>query len=1121
MQKWLLMWSEEHFTSDLCSKNMELSKSLASFPRNFVYCHPTCVTYNDEDVEKWDCEARRWARVTFLVLKEEQDLKPIFSFIQDSNLNLHKEHNLMDWVSVKYFIIISSLIQELQVIQEKIAEGPWKKRMKTDHCFPTVLSPIDFLNESILLNNILKLFLSIMEESVSFAKSSSSIFWSGLKEDESILPGSVRGRLGGPSQRRLSSSATTSVLQAIISLKSIASISRWCVQFRSESRVLFDSSLIFLWNFCLRVIKSPLGRSESEAEICLASYEAMAHVLKELVPTVSSSSLDLIIDRENLSNMKDESENFLDSFVQNFLQKVNHLLAVDNLVRTRRAILMNWKWICLESLLSIPKFVLKNENGIYVGSCRFFFSDNTVMLIFNDLVENLENAGEISVLPILRSVRLIIELFASGKMGTLVSSCNGLNPQMMWDLVNPCWILHVSCNKRRVAPIAALLSSVLHHSVFSDDHMHGFDDTPGPLKWFINEIIQEGTRSPRTIRLAALHLTGLWLRNPSTIKYYMRELKLLTLYGSVAFDEDFEAELAENQDAKSEVSTLSQSPDPELTEEFINTELYARVSVAVLFNKLADMADLVGSIEGDKDENSLAALTSGKTFLLELLHSAVDDKDLSKELYKKYSAIHRRKVRVWQMICILSRFVDQDILEKVTCSLHNALQRNNLPSVRQYLETFAIQIYLKFPSFVGQELVPLLRDYDIRPQALSSYVFIAANVILHAAKPIQSRHLNEVLPSIIPLLTSHHHTLRGFAQLLVHQLLQKLFHARNSDSSVIMSIETKCLMDLESYLMCNPDCARLRASMEGYLDAFDPDISVTPAGIFTNRVEESEFECVSKSLMDQVINFLNDARDGLRSSMAKDAATIKNECLQMNDCTNHIGISRNADKEKSPIHGPDDVTLDFQKKFTLCKHEVQTTTSISTDKKESFRSFTDIDKEAQLLDHLLHSRSLAVQKLRESRQQFILVASLIDRIPNLAGLARTCEVFRAAGLTISDKNILSDKQFQLISVTADKWVPITEVPVSTMKVFLQKKKREGFAILGLEQTANSIPLDQYAFPRKTVLVLGREKEGIPAEIIHILDACVEIPQLGVIRSLNVHVSGAIALWEYTRQQRSQ
>lgn len=51
-----------------------------------------------------------------------------------------------------------------------------------------------------------------------------------------------------------------------------------------------------------------------------------------------------------------------------------------------------------------------------------------------------------------------------------------------------------------------------------------------------------------------------------------------------------------------------------------------------------------------------------------------------------------------------------------------------------------------------------------------------------------------------------------------------------------------------------------------------------------------------------------------------------------------------------------------------------------------------------------------------------------------------------------------------------------------------------------------------------MLVLGREKEGIPPEIIAMLDATVEIPQLGVIRSLNVHVSGAIAMYEFCKQQ---
>ena len=65
----------------------------------------------------------------------------------------------------------------------------------------------------------------------------------------------------------------------------------------------------------------------------------------------------------------------------------------------------------------------------------------------------------------------------------------------------------------------------------------------------------------------------------------------------------------------------------------------------------------------------------------------------------------------------------------------------------------------------------------------------------------------------------------------------------------------------------------------------------------------------------------------------------------------------------------------------------------------------------------------------------------------------------------------------------------------------------------------SRPLPEFAFPAKSVLVLGREGTGIPADLMHVLDCCVEIPQLGLIRSLNVHVSGALAMYEYTRQQQ--
>lgn len=63
-------------------------------------------------------------------------------------------------------------------------------------------------------------------------------------------------------------------------------------------------------------------------------------------------------------------------------------------------------------------------------------------------------------------------------------------------------------------------------------------------------------------------------------------------------------------------------------------------------------------------------------------------------------------------------------------------------------------------------------------------------------------------------------------------------------------------------------------------------------------------------------------------------------------------------------------------------------------------------------------------------------------------------------------------------MTAEKWIPIMEVPVKSMKNFLEKKKREGYSILGLEQTANSIPLDKYTFPQKVVMEFSGIKQVV-------------------------------------------
>ncbi|KAK7386290.1 hypothetical protein VNO78_26419 [Psophocarpus tetragonolobus] len=1108
VQRWLSGCGYKDACANCSKSEIKMWKSLYDFPQSFVSNNLSAnvsLTYDDEDLSAWEYEANRWVKMLFLAIKLEHPLEPIFVFIQNNGTNILKENHDTRYVVVKFLILVLSLVSELQRAVEYVN----KARTYVETTSPGVIDDLGFIDD--ISEKLSAEFLYLLDDLIQFAKQSCSVFWSGVVTDDTALPGAVKGKLGGPSQRRLSVSATTAVLQAMMSVKAVSLILLWCNQIKRDAQ--HNSAFTFIWQFFWRTTRSSLSCSEIGAEISLAAYEALVSVLRVLASTYFAHSRYLVEESEQLFS-ETEGRPHLDYMCVSFIQNINDLLGSGVLARTRRAVLLDIKWLCLEYFLSIPSRALRN--GCNLEENHTFISEDTLKGIFGDLVESLENAGESCVLPMLRSLRMLFELVAKLTSNAAVSRCHLIDAQMMWNLVHSSWILHINCNKRRVASIAALLSSVLHPLVFNDESMHKTDNAPGPLKWFIENLLEEGTKSPRTIRLAALHLTGLLLLNPRIIKFYLKELKLLSLYGSVAFDEDFEAELADNNDARLEVSILARSPDPELTEAFINTELYARVSVAVMFYKLADFVRMVGS--PNEDANCIAAQESGKSFLLELLDSVVNDKDLAKELYKKYSSIHRRKIRAWQIICVLSPYVEHDIVGKVVEYMYISLNRNNLPAVRQYLETFAINIYLKFPSLVKEQLVPILRDYDMRQQALSSYVFIAANVILNSSKVVQSSHLDDLFPPLVPLLTSHHHSLRGFTQLLTYQILHKLFPWLNYGSSEILPLEKKCFVDLKTYLARNSDCARLRTSMEGYLDAYDPNSCVTPAGIFVNRVEEDNFECVPVSLMEQVLKFLNDAREDLRCSMAKDVVTIKNETLNFN------GDKNCMENLSGGIEGSmlTDVSSDFQKKVTSTKHDKgDNEVGFLYGNDETYQKMAEIERDDLLLDQLLQSRRSFLDRQKASRQNFILVASLLDRVPNLAGLARTCEVFRASGLAIADKKIINDKQFQLISVTAEKWVPMIEVPVDSIKAYLQKKKREGFSILGLEQTANSVPLDRYIFPQKMVLVLGREKEGIPVDVIHILDACIEIPQFGVVRSLNVHVSGAVALWEYTRQQRSQ
>ena len=89
------------------------------------------------------------------------------------------------------------------------------------------------------------------------------------------------------------------------------------------------------------------------------------------------------------------------------------------------------------------------------------------------------------------------------------------------------------------------------------------------------------------------------------------------------------------------------------------------------------------------------------------------------------------------------------------------------------------------------------------------------------------------------------------------------------------------------------------------------------------------------------------------------------------------------------------------------------------------------------------------------------------------------------------------------------------IPWSYSKIpknIYQNLKREGFAIVGIEQGAKALDYKTYTPKEKTLLVVGNEVRGLSSALQNACDVLLEIPMRGQKESLNVSVAFGIAMF---------
>ncbi len=80
------------------------------------------------------------------------------------------------------------------------------------------------------------------------------------------------------------------------------------------------------------------------------------------------------------------------------------------------------------------------------------------------------------------------------------------------------------------------------------------------------------------------------------------------------------------------------------------------------------------------------------------------------------------------------------------------------------------------------------------------------------------------------------------------------------------------------------------------------------------------------------------------------------------------------------------------------------------------------------------------------------------------------------------------------------------------KEVIKKLKKDGFEVIGIEQSKNSVDYKKVRIKKSVLFIVGTEVTGIPKDILKLCDTVAEIPMKGDKESLNVSVAFGVAMF---------
>ena len=155
--------------------------------------------------------------------------------------------------------------------------------------------------------------------------------------------------------------------------------------------------------------------------------------------------------------------------------------------------------------------------------------------------------------------------------------------------------------------------------------------------------------------------------------------------------------------------------------------------------------------------------------------------------------------------------------------------------------------------------------------------------------------------------------------------------------------------------------------------------------------------------------------------------------------------------------------------------------------------------------------------LNKRQMNLTVVLENVSDPHNISAVMRTCDAVGIQEIYILNSIIpLHKKWGAKSSSSASKWLTIHQF--TDVKTCFEALRKKYDKIYTTHLSSDAVDLYDMNLTEKVALVFGNEHIGVTEELIGLADGNFIIPQVGIIKSLNISVACAVTVYEAFRQK---